>query len=157
MAKSTFLQDFKAFAMKGNVIDMAVGVVIGGAFGKIVTSVVNDLIMPTVGMLVGGVNFSDLKLTMKEGVPEKLNEAGEVIEAAVPAVTLNYGNFLQQTFDFLIIAFCIFLMVKGITKLNNMKKKEEEAPAEPTPAPEPEPSAEEKLLTEIRDLLKNKQ
>ena len=155
MAKSTFLQDFKAFAMKGNVIDMAVGVVIGGAFGKIVTSVVNDLIMPTVGMLVGGVNFSDLKLTMKEGVPEKLNEAGEVIEAAVPAVTLNYGNFLQQTFDFLIIAFCIFLMVKGITKLNNMKKKEEEAPAEPTPTPEP--SAEEKLLTEIRDLLKNKQ
>lgn len=157
MAKSTFLQDFKAFAMKGNVIDMAVGVIIGGAFGKIVTSVVNDLIMPTVGMLVGGVNFSDLKLTMKEGVPEKLNEAGEVIEAAVPAVTLNYGNFLQQTFDFLIIALCIFLMIKGIAKLNNMKKKEEEAPAEPTPAPAPEPSAEEKLLTEIRDLLKNKQ
>ena len=156
MAKSTFLQDFKAFAMKGNVIDMAVGVIIGGAFGKIVTSVVNDLIMPTVGMLVGGVNFTDLKLTMKEAVPEKLNEAGEVIEAAVPAVTLNYGNFLQQTFDFLIIAFCIFLMVKGIAKLNNMKKKEEEAPAEPTPAPAPEPSAEEKLLTEIRDLLKNK-
>ena len=157
MAKSTFLQDFKAFAMKGNVIDMAVGVIIGGAFGKIVTSVVNDLIMPTVGMLVGGGNFTDLKLTMKEAVPEKLNEAGEVIEAAVPAVTLNYGNFLQQTFDFLIIAFCIFLMVKGIAKLNNMKKKEEEAPAEPTPAPAPEPSAEEKLLTEIRDLLKNKQ
>lgn len=158
MAKSTFLQDFKAFAMKGNVIDMAVGVIIGGAFGKIVTSVVNDLIMPTVGMLVGGVNFTDLKLTMKEAVPEQLNEAGEVIEAAVPAVTLNYGNFLQQTFDFLIIAFCIFLMVKGIAKLNNMKKKEEEAPApEPVPAPEPEPSAEEKLLTEIRDLLKNKQ
>ena len=152
MAKSTFLQDFKAFAMKGNVIDMAVGVIIGGAFGKIVTSVVNDLIMPVVGMLVGGVNFTDLKLTMKEAVPEKLNEAGEVIEAAVPAVTLNYGNFLQQTFDFLIIAFCIFLMVKGIAKLSNLKKKEEEAPA-----PEPEPSAEEKLLTEIRDLLKNKQ
>jgi large conductance mechanosensitive channel len=158
MAKSTFLQDFKAFAMKGNVIDMAVGVIIGGAFGKIVTSVVNDLIMPTVGMLVGGVNFTDLKLTMKEAVPEKLNEAGEVIEAAVPAVTLNYGNFLQQTFDFLIIAFCIFLMVKGIAKLSNLKKKEEEAPAPaPAPAPEPEPSAEEKLLTEIRDLLKNKQ
>ena len=158
MAKSTFLQDFKAFAMKGNVIDMAVGVIIGGAFGKIVTSVVNDLIMPTVGMLVGGVNFTDLKLTMKEAVPEKLNEAGEVIEAAVPAVTLNYGNFLQQTFDFLIIAFCIFLMVKGIAKLSDMKKKEEEAPAPaPAPAPEPEPSAEEKLLTEIRDLLKNKQ
>ena len=158
MAKSTFLQDFKAFAMKGNVIDMAVGVIIGGAFGKIVTSVVNDLIMPTVGMLVGGVNFTDLKLTMKEAVPEQLNEAGEVIEAAVPAVTLNYGNFLQQTFDFLIIAFCVFLMVKGIAKLSDLKKKEEEAPAPaPAPAPEPEPSAEEKLLTEIRDLLKNKQ
>lgn len=157
MAKSTFLQDFKAFAMKGNVIDMAVGVIIGGAFGKIVTSVVNDLIMPTVGMLVGGVNFTDLKLTMKEAVPEQLNEAGEVIQAAVPAVTLNYGNFLQQTFDFLIIAFCIFLMVKGIAKLSELKKKEETAPApEPVPAPEPEPSAEEKLLTEIRDLLKNK-
>lgn len=157
MAKSTFLQDFKAFAMKGNVIDMAVGVIIGGAFGKIVTSVVNDLIMPTVGMLVGGVNFTDLKLTMKEAVPEQLNEAGEVIQAAVPAVTLNYGNFLQQTFDFLIIAFCIFLMVKGIAKLSEQKKKEEAAPApEPVPAPEPEPSAEEKLLTEIRDLLKNK-
>ena len=158
MAKSTFLQDFKAFAMKGNVIDMAVGVIIGGAFGKIVTSVVNDLIMPTVGMLVGGVNFTDLKLTMKEAVPEQLNEAGEVIQAAVPAVTLNYGNFLQQTFDFLIIAFCIFLMVKGIAKMSELKKKEEAAPApEPVPAPEPEPSAEEKLLTEIRDLLKNKQ
>ena len=155
MAKSTFLQDFKAFAMKGNVIDMAVGVIIGGAFGKIVTSVVNDLIMPTVGMLVGGVNFTDLKLTMKEAVPEQLNEAGEVIQAAVPAVTLNYGNFLQQTFDFLIIAFCIFLMVKGIAKLSELKKKEEAAPA-PEPVPAPEPSAEEKLLTEIRDLLKNK-
>ena len=151
MAKSTFLQDFKAFAMKGNVIDMAVGVIIGGAFGKIVTSVVNDLIMPAVGMLVGGVNFTDLKLTMKEAVPEKLNEAGEVIEAAVPAVTLNYGNFLQQTFDFLIIAFCIFLFIRLISKLN---RKKEEAPAAPAPAPEP--SAEEKLLTEIRDLLKNK-
>lgn len=138
--------------MKGNVIDMAVGVIIGGAFGKIVTSVVNDIIMPSVGMLIGGVNFKDLKLTMKEAIPEQLNEAGEVIQAAVPAVTLNYGNFLQQTFDFLIIAFCIFLMVKGITNLT--KKKEEPKPAAPAPAPEP--SAEEKLLTEIRDLLKNK-
>ena len=152
MGKSTFLQDFKAFAMKGNVVDMAVGVIIGGAFGKIVTSVVNDLIMPAVGMMVGGVNFTDLKLTMKDAVPEVVNEAGEVIQAAVPAVTLNYGNFLQQTFDFLIIAFCIFLRVKGIPKLT--KKKEEPKPATP-PAP-PAPSAEEKLLTEIRDLLKNK-
>ena len=152
MAKNNFLQDFKAFAMKGNVVDMAVGVIIGGAFGKIVTSVVNDLFMPVIGMLVGGVNFTDLKLTLKDAVPEQLNEAGEVIQAAVPAVTLNYGNFLQQTFDFLIIAFSIFLFISLIKKVTE-KKKVEEAPA---PAPAPEPSAEEKLLTEIRDLLKNK-
>ena len=140
--------------MKGNVVDMAVGVIIGGAFGKIVTSVVNDLFMPVIGMLVGGVNFTDLKLTLKDAVPEQLNEAGEVIQAAVPAVTLNYGNFLQQTFDFLIIAFSIFLFISLIKKVTE-KKKVEEAPA-PAPAPAPEPSAEEKLLTEIRDLLKNK-
>ena len=152
MAKNNFLQDFKAFAMKGNVVDMAVGVIIGGAFGKIVTSVVNDLFMPVIGMLVGGVNFTDLKLTLKDAVPEQLNEAGEVIQAAVPAVTLNYGNFLQQTFDFLIIAFSIFVFISLIKKVTE-KKKVEEAPA---PAPAPEPSAEEKLLTEIRDLLKNK-
>ena len=152
MAKNNFLQDFKAFAMKGNVVDMAVGVIIGGAFGKIVTSVVNDLFMPVIGMLVGGVNFTDLKLTLKDAVPEQLNEAGEVIQAAVPAVTLNYGNFLQQTFDFLIIAFSIFLFISLIKKVTE-KKKVEEAPA---PAPAPEPSAEEKLLTDIRDLLKNK-
>ena len=152
MAKNNFLQDFKAFAMKGNVVDMAVGVIIGGAFGKIVTSVVNDLFMPVIGMLVGGVNFTDLKLTLKDAVPEQLNEAGEVIQAAVPAVTLNYGNFLQQTFDFLIIAFSIVLFISLIKKVTE-KKKVEEAPA---PAPAPEPSAEEKLLTEIRDLLKNK-
>ena len=152
MAKNNFLQDFKAFAMKGNVVDMAVGVIIGGALGKIVTSVVNDLFMPVIGMLVGGVNFTDLKLTLKDAVPEQLNEAGEVIQAAVPAVTLNYGNFLQQTFDFLIIAFSIFLFISLIKKVTE-KKKVEEAPA---PAPAPEPSAEEKLLTEIRDLLKNK-
>lgn len=132
---------------------MAVGVIIGGAFGKIVTSVVNDLFMPVIGMLVGGVNFTDLKLTMKDGVPEQLNEAGEVVQAAVPAVTLNYGNFLQQTFDFLIIAISIFAFISLIKKVTERKKKAEEAPA---PAPAPEPSAEEKLLTEIRDLLKNK-
>ena len=148
MGKSTFLQDFKAFAMKGNVVDMAVGVIIRGAFGKIVTSVVNDLIMPAIGMLVGGVNFTDLKLIMKEAVPEQVNEAGEVIQAAVPAVTLNYGNFLQQTFDFIIIAFSIFLFISFIKKMTE-KKKAEEAPAAP-----PAPSKEEILLTEIRDLLK---
>ena len=141
----SFIQDFKAFALKGNVIDMAVGVIIGGAFGKIVTSVVNNIIMPPIGVLTGGVDFTDLKLVIKEA------------EGEAAAVTLNYGQFIQDVVDFLIIAFCIFLMVKGIAKLNNMKKKEEEAPAEPTPAPAPEPSAEEKLLTEIRDLVKNKQ
>ena len=151
MGKSTFLQDFKAFAMKGNVVDMAVGVIIGGAFGKIVTSVVNDIIMPPIGLLVGGVNFTDLKWVMKDAIPEQLNEAGEVIQAAAPAVTLNYGNFLQQTFDFLIIAFSIFLFVSLIKRMTE-KKKAEEAPA--APAPPPAPSKEEVLLTEIRDLLK---
>ena len=141
----SFIQDFKAFALKGNVVDMAVGVIIGGAFGKIVTSVVNNIIMPPVGVLTGGVDFTDLKVTLKEAVVE-----GETVVSE--AVTLNYGQFIQDVVDFLIIAFCIFLMIKGIAKLT--RKKEEEAPAEP--APEPEPSAEEKLLTEIRDLLKNK-
>lgn len=149
----SLLSDFKAFAMKGNVIDMAVGVIIGGAFGKIVTSVVNDIIMPPIGLLVGGVNFTDLKLVLKEAQPAELNAAGEVVKEAVEAVTLNYGNFLQQTFDFLIIAFSIFLFVSLIKRITERKKAEEPAPA---PAPAPEPSNEEKLLTEIRDLLKNK-
>jgi len=149
-----FIKDFKAFAMKGNVVDMAVGVIIGGAFGKIVTSVVNDIIMPPIGLLVGGVNFKDLKLILQEGQEEVLNEAGEVITPAVAEVTLNYGNFLQQTFDFLIIAFSIFIMIKVITKPT--EKKKEETPAPAAPAPAPAPSAEEKLLTEIRDLLKEK-
>lgn len=140
----SFIQDFKAFALKGNVVDMAVGVIIGGAFGKIVTSVVNNIIMPPIGVVTGGVDFTDLKVTLKEAVVE-----GETVVSE--AVTLNYGQFIQDVVDFLIIAFCIFLMIKGIAKLS---RKKEEAPAEP--APEPEPSAEEKLLTEIRDLLKNK-
>ncbi len=148
------LKDFKAFAMRGNVIDMAVGVIIGGAFGKIVTSVVNDVIMPPLGLLVGGVNFTDLKLVLQKAQPEELNEAGEVIKEATAAVTLNYGNFLQQTFDFLIIAFSIFLFISLLKRITERNKKEEEAPAAPAPAPEP--SNEEKLLTEIRDLLKNK-
>ena len=141
----SFIQDFKAFALKGNVVDMAVGVIIGGAFGKIVTSIVNNIIMPPIGVLTGGVDFTDLKVTLKEAVVEGENVVSE-------AVTLNYGQFIQDVVDFLIIAFCIFLMIKGIAKLTRNKKVEEEA----APAPEPEPSAEEKLLTEIRDLLKNK-
>ncbi len=142
-----FLQEFKAFALKGNVMDMAVGVIIGGAFGKIVTSLVNDVIMPPIGLVVGGVDFSDLNLTLKQAVTDA---AGEVL---TPAVTWNYGAFIQQVVDFAILAFCVFMMVKVMNRL--MKKKEEEAPA-PAPAPEPEPSAEEKLLTEIRDLLKER-
>ena len=138
----SFIQDFKSFALKGNVVDMAVGVIIGGAFGKIVTSLVNNIIMPPIGFITGGVDFTDLKVTLKDAVVEGENVVSE-------AVTLNYGQFIQDVVDFLIIAFCIFLMIKGIAKLS---RKKEEAPAEP--APEPEPSAEEKLLTEIRDLLK---
>lgn len=125
MGKSTFLQDFKAFAMKGNVVDMAVGVIIGGAFGKIVSSIVSDVIMPPIGLLVGGVNFTDLKWVMKPAVIEN----GEEV---VAAVTLNYGNFLQVTFDFLIVAFSVFMFVRLITKLTERKKAEE--PAAP-PAP----------------------
>ena len=139
----SFIQDFKAFALKGNVVDMAVGVIICGAFGKIVTSIVNNIIMPPIGVITGGVDFTDLKLVIKEA-----EKAGD--EVIAEAVTLNYGQFIQDVVDFLIIAFCIFLMVKGIAALS--RKKEEPA----APAPAPEPSAEEKLLTEIRDLLKSK-
>ncbi len=141
MGKTSFLQDFKAFAMKGNVIDMAVGVIIGGAFGKIVSSVVADVIMPPIGLLVGGVNFTDLKLVLKPAVME----GGKEVAAAV---TLNYGNFLQVTFDFLIIAFSVFLFVRLLSELNHKKAK----PA--APAAPPAPGKEELLLTEIRDLLK---
>ncbi len=137
------LKEFKDFAMRGNVIDLAVAVIIGGAFGKIVSSFVADVVMPPIGLLVGGVNFTDLKLELK---------AAEIVDGVEKiAVTLNYGNFLQVTFDFLIIAFAIFMAIKG---LNSTKKKEEPAPV--VPAPPPAPSKEELLLTEIRDLLKNK-
>lgn len=138
MSKSTFLQDFKAFAMRGNVMDMAVGVIIGGAFGKIITSVVSDIIMPPIGLLVGGVNFTDLKWEMKP--------AQEIDGVMQEAVTLNYGNFLQTAFDFIIKAISIFIFIRLISKLS---RKKEEAPAAP-----PAPSKEEVLLTEIRDLLK---
>ena len=131
--------------MKGNVVDMAVGVIIGGAFGKIVTSVVSNILMPPIGVFLGNVDFTDLKITLKEAVMEGENVVSE-------AVTLNYGQFIQDIVDFIIIAFCIFLMIKGVTKLTT--KKEEPKAEEPAPAPEP--SAEEKLLTEIRDLLAKK-
>ncbi len=145
-----FLTEFKQFAVKGNAIDMAVGVIIGGAFGKIVTSIVNDIIMPPIGWLIGGVDFKDLKVVLKDAVPEQLDEAGNVVQKAVAEVTLNYGAFIQNVIDFIIIAFCVFMLVKFITNLN---KKQEEPAAPPAP---PAPSAEEKLLAEIRDLLKEK-
>lgn len=131
-----FFDDFKAFALKGNVLDMAVGIIIGGAFGKIVSSLVSDIIMPPIGLLVGGINFTDLVVTLKQATE------------TTAAITINYGVFLQTAFDFLIIAFSIFLAIRGINKLH---RKKEETPAPATP---PAPSAEEKLLTEIRDLLK---
>ncbi|MCB8963719.1 MAG: large-conductance mechanosensitive channel protein MscL [Bacteroidales bacterium] len=130
------LNEFKSFAMKGNVVDMAVGIIIGAAFGKIVTSVVNDLIMPPIGLLVGGVNFTDLKIVMKTA------------SETTPAVTLNYGNFLQVVFDFMIVAFAVFMVIKA---MNAAKHKQDVTP----PAP-PAPSKEEILLSEIRDILKNK-
>lgn len=135
-----FLHEFKQFAMRGNVIDMAVGIIIGGAFGKIVSSIVSDLIMPPLGLLIGGVNFTELKVTLKQAVTE-----GDKIIS--PAVTINYGNFLQTTLDFIIIAFAIFLLVKGVNALSRKKQEEK-----PTPAA---PPADIQLLTEIRDLLKN--
>lgn len=147
-----FLNEFKAFAMRGNVIDLAVGVVIGGAFGKITTSIVNDIIMPIVGMLTGGLNFSDWKIVLKDAVVE----AGEVI---TPEVAITFGNTISVVVDFLIIAFAVFCMVKGINamhaKADALRRKEEEAAVEEPAAP-PEPSNEEKLLTEIRDLLKER-
>lgn len=130
----SMMSEFKSFAMRGNVIDMAVGIVIGGAFGKIVSSFVSDVLMPPIGMLMGGVDFSDLAVVLKAA-------SGDVA-----AVTLNYGSFIQTVVDFLIIAFAIFMVIKA---MNNMKKKEEAAPEAP-----PKPSAEVELLTEIRDALK---
>ena len=129
----SFVKEFKEFAIKGNVMDMAVGVIIGGAFGKIVTSLVGDVLMPIIGIFTGGIDFSGLAVT-------------------IGSAEIKYGMFIQNIFDFLIIALCIFLMLKG---MNSLKKKEKEAPVEePAPA---EPSNEEKLLAEIRDLLQQKQ
>nr|WP_326186428.1 large-conductance mechanosensitive channel protein MscL [uncultured Oscillibacter sp.] len=142
---SGFIAEFKTFIARGNVMDMAVGVIIGGAFGKISTSLVNDIIMPLISMLTGGISFDDWKIVLREAV---LDASGAEVAAAV---SVNYGTFLATILDFLIIAFAVFCMIKAV---NAFHRKKEEAPAAP-PAP-PEPSAEEKLLTEIRDLLKNK-
>lgn len=137
------LQEFKAFALRGNVIDMAVGIIIGGAFGKIVSSLVSDLLMPALGVLIGGIHFNNLKFVIKQAVIED----GKTIS---PEVTLNYGNFIQVTIDFLIIALSIFILIKLISKLSFKKAEEEKA------APPPPPPADIVLLTEIRDLLKEK-
>ncbi len=130
------IKEFKTFAMRGNVVDMAVGIVIGGAFGKIISSFVADVVMPPLGLLMGNVNFTELVLTLQEA-------SGEAA-----AITINYGKFIQTVVDFVLVAFAIFMVVKG---MNSMKKKEEAAPAAP-----PAPSKEEVLLGEIRDILKQK-
>ena len=139
-----FLEEFKQFAMRGNVIDLAVGVVVGGAFGKITNSLVNDIIMPAVSMLTGGLNFSDWKIVLKQAVVEN----GQEVAAAV---SINYGTLISTVIDFIILAFAVFCMVKAVNSLH--RKKEVAPPAPPAP---PEPSAEEKLLTEIRDLLRDR-
>lgn len=151
------LQEFKTFALKGNVVDMAVGVIIGGAFGKIVTSLVNDIIMPPLGVLLGGANFSDLAVKIQRQIVEVGADGVETVVR--PEVLWKYGAFLQTCLDFLIIAVSIFVMIKVINRLTSLRKKEEEdaAAAAAAPAPEPEPTKEEVLLTEIRDLLKSKQ
>ena len=135
------VQELKAFMMRGNVVDMAVGVIVGGAFGQIVTSLVNDVIMPPIGVLLNGVNFTDLKLIITEA---SVDAAG----AAIPAVSLNYGNFIQMVINFIIISTAIFFVIKG---MNSLQHKKEEVPAAPAA-----PSKEEVLLAEIRDLLKEK-
>lgn len=144
---SNLLKEFKEFAMRGNVIDMAVGVVIGAAFGKIVSSLVDDIIMPLVGVATGGMNFTDYKWVIQKAVTDA---QGAVI---TPEVSMNWGTWIQTIVDFIIVAFCIFIMIKFMNNLRKKKEVEEEiaasAPAEPT--------AEEKLLTEIRDLLREEQ
>jgi large conductance mechanosensitive channel len=134
--RMSMMSEFREFAMRGNVVDMAVGIVIGAAFGKIVSSFVNDVLMPPIGLMLGGMDFTQLSLVMKEA-------SGDV-----PAVTLNYGSFIQTVVDFIIIAFAIFMVIKG---MNRLKRKKIEAPPEP-----PKQSSEEILLTEIRDLLKHR-
>lgn len=131
---SAFLQEFREFAMRGNVVDMAVGIIIGAAFGKIVSALVENVVMPPLGLLIGGVNFTDLAVTLK------------AVQGEAPAVVLGYGQFLQSVFDFIIVAFAIFLAIKG---MNRLKRQQEEVPEKPL-----ELSDESKLLTEIRDLLK---
>lgn len=140
------LKEFKEFIMKGNVLDLAVAVIIGGAFGTVITSLVNDVIMPPIGLLLGSVDFKELKIVLQGGKEAVMNGA-QIITPAVAEVSINYGMFVQTVFNFVIIGFCIFMVLKAYQKV--VRKKEE------APAP-PEPTNEEKLLAEIRDILKNK-
>ena len=163
------MKEFKEFAMRGNVIDLAVGVIIGGAFGKIINSIVADIIMPPIGVLIGGVKFTDLKYDLVDAIAKHsapvlkngekvLDKTGKVLMqeiAEVPAVSINYGNFLQMVFEFLIVAFSIFMVIKMMNRMSKLRKKEEEAAVEAADI-EPIPTREEVLLSEIRDLLKNK-
>jgi large conductance mechanosensitive channel len=139
------MKEFKEFAVKGNMLDMAVGIIIGASFGKIITSLVNDVLMPPLGILLGKVDFSNLKAVLQKG-QEAVMDGATVIQPAVSEVSLNYGLFIQTIIDFLIVALCIFFVIKA---MNSLKKKEEAAPATPPP-----PSEEVTLLKEIRDLLK---
>lgn len=143
-----FLKDFKAFALKGNVIDMAVGVVIGGAFGKIVTSIVNDVIMPVFGVMTAGIKFTDLKWVLSPAVVDEIT--GEIVKAEI---ALTYGNLIQQVVDFLLIALSIFVVIRVVTKAGEKLRKKEEEAAVPE---EPKGPTQEELLTEIRDILKNR-
>jgi len=137
------VEEFKAFAMRGNVVDMAVGIIIGAAFGKVISSLVNDLLMPPIGLLIGGINFSDIKIIMKDAVTDPAT--GKILKEAV---AFKIGNFIQTVIDFTIIAFSIFMIVKG---MNNLTKRKTDEPAPPA-----EPTREEQLLGEIRDILKSK-
>jgi large conductance mechanosensitive channel len=150
----SLLKEFKEFAMRGNVVDLDVGVIIGGAFGKIVTSMVNDILMPPVGKVMGGVNFSDLFVNLDPG---KSSTNGLPITSiaqakAAGAAVIAYGSFINTVIDFIIVAFCIFLVVKAMNTLKKLEREKEAAP----PPPSPEPTRQEKLLAEIRDLLKSK-
>ncbi|OYU54312.1 MAG: large-conductance mechanosensitive channel [Chitinophagaceae bacterium BSSC1] len=140
------IKEFKEFAVRGNLVDTAVAFVMGASFGKIVSSFVDGMVMPVVGMLTGGVDFNDKKLILKDATPEVKDAAGKVVEKAIAEVSVKYGSFLTNLIDFIIVAFAVFLVIKAINKL---KKKEEEAPAAP-----PAPSSTDQLLIEIRDALK---
>lgn len=139
------IKEFKEFAVKGNMLDMAVGIIIGGAFGKVITSLVNDILMPPLGMLLGKVDFTNLKVILQKG-QEAVMDGTTVVQPAINEVSVNYGMFIQTVIDFVIVAFCIFVVIKA---MNRLKRKEEVAPAAPPP-----PSEEVVILKEIRDLLK---